>query len=69
MWGVTRGGLYVWDGGKVSIHTPVWGVTDVEPQHSTLGEVSIHTPVWGVTDTLVHYMLGVLFQSTRPCGA
>ena len=31
--------------------------------------VSIHAPVWGATFLLVRWLRGLLFQSTRPCGA
>ena len=34
---------------QVSIHTPVWGVTQVVHYNNRLYFVSIHTPVWGVT--------------------
>ena len=34
----------------VSIHTPVWGVTNaIYDYRACPTEVSIHTPVWGVT--------------------
>ena len=33
----------------VSIHTPVWGVTDYSVEAVDDFLVSIHTPVWGVT--------------------
>ena len=36
---------------RVSIHTPVWGVTcGLVECLGRFGRVSIHTPVWGVTD-------------------
>ena len=38
---------------KVSIHTPVWGVTEVAGKPSHHCRVSIHTPVWGVTSTIL----------------
>ena len=34
---------------RVSIHTPVWGVTELRHLRHEAHEVSIHTPVWGVT--------------------
>ena len=33
----------------VSIHTPVWGVTEGKIVACIVAPVSIHTPVWGVT--------------------
>jgi len=46
---------------KVSIHTPVWGVTRAANETNIkLARVSIHTPVWGVTDSGIqdrhHYL-------------
>ena len=35
---------------RVSIHTPVWGVTIVANRTNLIHNVSIHTPVWGVTE-------------------
>ena len=37
---------------KVSIHTPVWGVTEKPSMTQQHFKVSIHTPVWGVTQLL-----------------
>ena len=34
----------------VSIHTPVWGVTNRSTYNINRQFVSIHTPVWGVTE-------------------
>ena len=70
MWGVTQ-----WSDKKVawfdvSIHTPVWGVTNIQaaaPASEHL--VSIHTPVWGVTHCAVSRHASIVFHSTRPCGA
>ena len=36
-------------GYQVSIHTPVWGVTEETGIARRDKQVSIHTPVWGVT--------------------
>ena len=55
---------------KVSIHTPVWGVTGVAVGVKYVVDVSIHTPVWGVTEARRQGVLASYqFQSTRPCGA
>ena len=35
--------------GKVSIHTPAWGVTNVPASSVSVCTVSIHTPAWGGT--------------------
>ena len=43
--------------GAVSIHTPVWGVTDPAPMMCIFLYVSIHTPVWGVTKVVSHLSL------------
>ena len=37
---------------RVSIHTPVWGVTLISRGIGDYFYVSIHTPVWGVTVAL-----------------
>ncbi len=54
---------------RVSIHTPMWGVTDSLVKLSLRSSVSIHTPTWGVTDGVFWRSEGDLFQSTRPRGA
>ena len=55
---------------SVSIHTPVWGVTNTICCKVLAIIVSIHTPVWGVTDVLFSEVVeDFVFQSTRPCGA
>ena len=54
---------------KVSIHTPVWGVTPKNGAWQRQLTVSIHTPVWGVTLSGFRECSRGLFQSTRPCGA
>ena len=49
MWGVTYLSLILIHIVFVSIHTPVWGVTNEAAYSGSQGIVSIHTPVWGVT--------------------
>ena len=54
MWGVTALTIINYKKIRVSIHTPVWGVTVMERKAMTLESlVSIHTPVWGVTMLII----------------
>ena len=54
--------------GKVSIHAPVWGATDMLDNILYGEEVSIHAPVWGATVAISHATKTNMFQSTHPCG-
>ena len=51
----------------VSIHTPVWGVTGVEPNYiiQTV-QVSIHTPVWGVTLKIIQTFVTIRVSIHTP---
>jgi len=54
---------------KVSIHTPAWGVTNLDVDFYSANDVSIHTPAWGVTSLGYEFTFDGTFQSTRPRGA
>ena len=50
----------------VSIHTPVWGVTDFASVNWGWKAVSIHTPVWGVTHLFHSRSAAVLVSIHTP---
>ena len=51
---------------KVSIHTPVWGVTKHRLIAGRCQSVSIHTPVWGVTSRVLHMSHVILCFNPHP---
>ena len=55
--------------GLVSIHAPLRGATDRAVFINQWLAVSIHAPLRGATSVYTLAKLGLLFQSTRPCGA
>ena len=57
MWGVTMSEANLSKSNKVSIHTPVWGVTTHFFKGFLKVVVSIHTPVWGVTFFRLHNLI------------